>query len=139
MDILRRNTDYAIRALVNLGRNSMERPVPARELAKSENISHPLTSKLMQKLQKAGVVKSRMGPAGGFELRKDSSRINLLEVIETIQGRVALSGCFADEKFCDRSSFCLTKKKLQNLQDYIEKYFAELTLADLIEEKEESK
>ncbi|MBN2071591.1 MAG: Rrf2 family transcriptional regulator [Candidatus Krumholzibacteriota bacterium] len=135
MEILRRNTDYALRALVILGRTEQDMPVPASKLAEREKISYPLTCKLLQKLQKAKIVQSRMGPSGGFQLRRDSSDISLLEIIEAIQGRILVNACFSDDFLCEKSPTCLTKAKLQYLQDHLENYFSGLTLADIIEDK----
>lgn len=132
MEILRRNTDYAIRAMINLGRNRHQGPVTAKVLATGEGISYQLACKLMQKLHNARLVSSCRGPAGGYELSKDISTINLLEIIETIQGPLALNRCLNNEQDCERKTACPVIDKLNKLQETIEAFLSEITLDDLV-------
>lgn len=134
MEIIRRNTDYALRAMIHLGRMSNEGPVSTRDLAKKEDISYQLACKLMQRLSKEELVRSRLGPTGGFELGKEVSKINLLEIIETIQGPLVLNRCTTNERRCKRLPECPVNTRLCELQEYIEKYLGDVTLADLVDD-----
>ncbi|MCJ7728934.1 MAG: Rrf2 family transcriptional regulator [Sedimentisphaerales bacterium] len=73
MDIIRRNTDYALRATVELAGRFGREPVATKELARQQHIPYQLACKLLQRLHNAGIVRSTMGPAGGFKLNKDPS------------------------------------------------------------------
>ena len=70
MDILRRNTDYALRAMVHLATHWKDGASSARDLASTENISYTLVRKLMQQLIKTELVESSIGSKGGFSLNK---------------------------------------------------------------------
>jgi len=135
MDIVRRNTDYALRAMVNLTAHYGNEPVSTRTIAVEEDISYQLACKLMQKLQNAGLVKSCMGPKGGFVLAREPSRINLLEVIEAIQGPVSVNRCLLENNACPRRADCLISIKLESLQEYIENFLKDVTLAKVLESK----
>ena len=132
MDILRRNTDYALRAMSHLATHWKDGSSSARKLASAEDISYPLLRKLMQKLLKAKLVESSIGSKGGFSLSKQPSKINLLEIIETVQGPLRLNRCLLGVDICPRRKGCPVKTKLAKLQKYMERYLHGITLDDLL-------
>lgn len=138
MDVIRRNTDYALRAMVHLGRHYGQDTLSARQIAEDQDFSYALASKLMQRLQKAGLVESVMGAKGGFRLSRDPSQINLQEVIETIQGPISLSTCLLGVKTCCKYGTCPIRKKLGGLQQEISDYLEGTTLSELLSVRQES-
>ena len=93
MDVIRRNTDYALRLVVGLVENYGKAPVSARQLAKNQDVSYELACKLLQKLSSAKLVKSSMGAAGGFELAKrpeKSVSIRLLKPFKAVSASTAV-------------------------------------------------
>jgi Rrf2 family protein len=131
MDVLRRNTDYALRAVVNLTAHYGNEPVSTRTIAAEEDISYQLACKLMQKLQKAGLVKSCMGPKGGFQLIREPAMISLMEVVEAIQGPISLNRCLQGIDACTKQEGCSVRAKLVGLQESISGYLTGITLDEL--------
>ena len=135
MDILRRNTDYAMRAVVNLANHYGDGAVSTRAVADDEDIPYQLACKLMQKLHRSRLVESCMGPNGGFRLSRDPWKINLLDVIEAVQGTLSLNKCLLGVDFCPRKSTCPVSKKLVGLQAYISEYLSSIRLSELVESR----
>ncbi|MHC4461723.1 MAG: RrF2 family transcriptional regulator [Planctomycetota bacterium] len=133
MDVLRRNTDYALRAMVNLAGHYGNEPLSTRTIADKEDIPYQLACKIMQKLHNAGLVKSCMGPRGGFRLSRRPSKISLLELIEVIQGPVSLNKCLLSVDVCPRQPRCVVSTTLHELQQHIEHFLAGITLAKLLQ------
>jgi len=131
MDIIRRNTDYALRIMVDLAAHAGDGALSARQLAEQGRISYELTCKLLQRLQKAGLVKSAMGPKGGWMLLKNPARITLKKIVDTIQGPLRLNQCVLGVKSCPAQPGCPVSRKLVVLQRQIDEYFAGITLAEL--------
>ena len=132
MDFLRRNTDYALRAMVHLTGHYGQQPISTKEVAHAEDLPYQLACKLMQKLHKSKLVESCMGPKGGFRLSREPSKISLLEVIETIQGPVSLNRCLLRTDACPHQPKCVINRKLSQLQNYIACYLRSITLDELL-------
>lgn len=131
MDIIRRNTDYALRAAVELADKFGREPVATKQIADRQKIPYQLACKLLQRLHKAGIVKSEMGPAGGFSLGKAPSEITVRQVVEAIQGPVQLSRCLIAKSFCCLSGRCPINKELGRLQRKINTFLNGLTLKQM--------
>ena len=136
MDILRRNTDYALRAMVYLAKHYEDGLVSAREVSQKGDIPYQLASKLLQKLHKVGLIESSMGPKGGFRLSKALSDICLLEIIEAIQGKVLLSRCLLGDDICPHQKSCKVRTKLAELEKSINSYLGSVTLEKIVRQKE---
>ncbi len=133
MDVLRRNTDYALRAMVNLARNYKIKSVSTRQMAFEDDIPPQLACKVLQKLHNAKLVESCMGPKGGFRLSREPSKTNLLQVVTAIQGPVTLNRCLLGVGACPRQPSCMATEKLAGLQEYIDNYLRRITLDELLQ------
>lgn len=103
--MITRKTDYAIRCVLHLA-ESPEEVVMISEIAKQRNIPTSFLAKILQRLARAGIVKSLRGVKGGFTLAKKPVDISLLDVVEAIEGSVAMNICAVDKKMCGLSSTC---------------------------------
>jgi len=131
MDIIRRNTDYALRLMVRLAMSCKGDSVSTRVLAQEQGVSYQLACKLMQQLHEARLVESCMGPKGGFRLGRKPAEISLLDVIGVIQGPVSLNRCLLREAACPRRTQCPVRRKIGELQNRMDEYLGAVTLEEL--------
>ena len=133
MDIIRRNTDYALRLMTLLVDFSQQKEsLSARRLSEKAAVPYPLTCKLLQQLQKNEIVKSAMGPKGGYFLARSPSQISFLDVIQTIQGPISINRCFMGRYKCPLKGKCPLHRKLIGLQNGIIDSLQNTKLSELV-------
>lgn len=132
MDILRRNTDYALRLMVGLAQRRQDSSVSTRVLAQEQDVSYQLACKLMQQLHAAELVESCMGPKGGFRLSREPAEISLLDVVRVIQGPLSLNRCLLNATCCPRHRGCPVRARMGELQQRMDEYLGSVTLDDLM-------
>ncbi len=133
MNVLRKNTDYALRMMGNLAGNYGQNAVSVRMLARQEDVSYQFACKILQKLQGAGLVESAMGSAGGYRLCREPEKITMLDVIRAMQGNVVVNRCTDENDNCPRQANCPVSKVLCQLQQDIDEFFTKVTLEGLLD------
>lgn len=131
MPVIHRDTDYALRALALLAQGGEVVPVSA--LAEAEGVPEDFLRKIMQRLNRAGLVESVQGPFGGYKLIRDPGDVTLLDVTVAVQGPIAINACFADPRACRNLKLCGLRRQLMSLQQDMESRFADISLAGVIE------
>ncbi|MGD0283766.1 MAG: Rrf2 family transcriptional regulator [Dissulfurispiraceae bacterium] len=101
-----RETDYAIRCILYLSGKQGEISM-VEDIAREMQIPKSFLAKIVQKLSRASLVKSFRGVKGGFQLAMPPADISLLDVVEAIEGKVAMNVCALDRMLCSRSDTCL--------------------------------
>jgi Rrf2 family protein len=109
-----------------------DRVVSANEISESMSVPKTFLSKILQRLSKSRIVRSSQGVAGGFELVNKPDKVNILEVIEAIQGSAAVNVCAIDERNCDLSSTCPVHPVWVELREDIENKLKKESFARLI-------
>ena len=136
MDVIRRDTDYALRLAAQLaGEYAAGTPLSARVLARANHVSYPLACKLLQKLAAAGLVESTMGPKGGFALACAPEHITFRQVIEAVQGPISVVRCLMGDFNCPMKTRCPVGPKLGQMQEQINGFLKDVTLAEFLKTK----
>jgi FeS assembly SUF system regulator len=91
--------DYAVVIMSAAARTGGAR-VSATELAEQTGIPLPTTQKLLGRLASAGLFRSARGGGGGFVLNRQASEISLADVIEAVEGPIAMTTCLDDGRQC---------------------------------------
>ena len=132
MKLITRDTDYAVRALCYISRQKSE-IVSVNELVSCLDVPKPFIRKLLQVLNKKGILKSYKGKGGGFTLALDSKDITLVRLIEIFQGPLRLSDHNFKKRLCHDIQKCPLKKKLDKIEDYVRSELGQVTVAYLLE------
>jgi Rrf2 family protein len=103
--MISRETDYAVRCVLHLARTP-GRIVMIGEIAGACDVPRSFLAKILQRLARAGIVRSYRGAGGGFQLVGDAGQLSLRDVVETMQGPVALNTCAVEKERCSRSGAC---------------------------------
>ncbi len=92
-------------------------------------------AKVLQKLVKDGFLGSNRGPSGGFFLIGEPQNITLLQIYESIEGRIVVSRCPMGKKKCPLGS-CVFEDMTMKMTKEFRSYLESKTLADYMVEDE---
>jgi Rrf2 family protein len=116
-----------IHAMVIIARN--DKIINASQIAEMTNASRNHLAKVMLTLTKMGLVKSLRGPSGGFVLARKPEDIRLLEIYESIEGKILISECPGGKQVCPFTK-CIMNNVIQKVTIEIRDYFEKQTLKD---------
>ena len=123
--------DYAALMLATMAEHPQAHRTAA-ELAEETGISPPTVSKLLKTLAHAGLVVSRRGARGGYSLARAPGEISAVDVIEAIEGPLAVTECTLATGLCELETTCQLSSQWQHLSVAVRRALAEITLEDLI-------
>jgi Rrf2 family protein len=124
-------SQYGLRAMVYLARYR-DKVCPLKLISKKEKISFDYLEKIISKLEKSGLIKSKKGSQGGYFLAKNPKKIKINQIIRTLEGEKNLVKCLSKNYRCPLAKRCLTKNFWQKIQKSLEKTLNSITLADLV-------
>lgn len=133
MRLITKNTDYAMRAISYMaGQGNGVHSVS--DLSKDLKIPRPFLRKILQILNKNGILRSQKGKGGGFVLGLSPDRIFLIDLIKIFQGPVELSRCVIKRGICPDVRTCMLKRKIESIEQNVVKELKSITLASLLRE-----
>ncbi|HEV2485720.1 MAG TPA: Rrf2 family transcriptional regulator [Terracidiphilus sp.] len=103
---LTRAADYAVRVMIHLAAPHTEERVSLPELATATDAPESFLSKVLQALSRAGLITSRRGQSGGFQISQRGREASMLEVIEAIDGPICMNVCLISGRSCHRKAHC---------------------------------
>ncbi len=119
-----RKTDYALRAMQNLARRYyharsegiVPKPVPVLVIARDTGLSIRFLHGIVAKLSKGGLLKTVPGPKGGITLSKSPEAISILNIVESVEGKINLMNCFEHPENCGAADHCSIMSVLHTAQ-----------------------
>jgi len=127
--------EYASRAMLELSLNHADGPVHIRDISAAQDIPERFLEQILLQLKRAGYLRSKKGPNGGYYLSKAPSRISVAEVIRVMDGPLAPIDCVSvtAHEVCPREAFCGLKGLWKETRDAIARILERTTFADLAE------
>ncbi len=127
-----KQTDYGFVLLAELARRA-ERTSNAPELASATHLPLPMVAKILKLLARAGLVQSIRGVRGGYRLARDPRQIHAAEIVQALEGPVALTVCIEGSPGeCVHEHYCSVRGHWANVNRAIEQALRQVTLFSLI-------
>jgi len=101
-----RAADYAVRVMVHLASLPAGSRVQKNALVELSEAPESFLSKVLQRMVAKGLITSRRGGGGGFEIARPAQEVSVLTVVEAIDGPIHLNLCVPGASGCERSLAC---------------------------------
>ncbi len=131
---LTRGSEYAIRGMLYLARQPRGKKVMTGEIARASGVPDSFLAKVLQILARSGIVESCRGTGGGFSLLRPAGKITLRQIIEAVEGDIALNKCLVHKGACKRVGTCPAHKVWKEAQEQLLRVLDRANLADLARE-----
>lgn len=129
-----KKADYALIAMAHLALKPGS--ASAREIAESYEIPTELMAKVLQRLVRRGLLTSQQGARGGYQLAHAATGISVADVIQAIDGPVAVTACSTDEDRCGQFAKCNVRDPLWRISDIIVSALSRTMVSELASDVE---
>jgi FeS assembly SUF system regulator len=129
--------DYAVVILTAAASRSGSERLSASALAAETGVPLPTAQKLLGKLGQAGLLVAARGAGGGFSLSRPPSAITLADIIEAVEGPIAMTQCSGSEEAsdCALDARCRVKPHMNLVSRTVRGALAAITLDQLALER----
>jgi Rrf2 family protein len=133
---LTRGADYGARGMIRLAQDAPDRVMLVSDIAAREGLPESYLAKIFQELARSGIVRSHRGAGGGFSLARSAEHITLRQIVEAIEGPIALNTCLEQGQTdaCERMGVCSLYPVLKQAQEQLLSTLEGTTLAQLAAE-----
>ncbi|HEV8715083.1 MAG TPA: Rrf2 family transcriptional regulator [Candidatus Binatia bacterium] len=141
---LSKKSMYALRALTCLGSPDTPPLISIQEIAQRENIPKKFLEQVLLALNKAGLVQSNRGKAGGYALRSAPAGITLGDIVRAVDGPLSPLPCanpIAPVKCADCASLerCWLRELMTEVGEAVNTALDQITLVDICRRAAQSK
>jgi Rrf2 family protein len=136
--MLTKKSKYALKAMLYMARKN--ELVKIADLAKDENIPHKFLETILLELKRGGILMSKTGKQGGYELRQKPNEISFGQIIRLIDGPLAIVPCVSHLYYkrceeCIDETTCEVRKIMKVLRDQTSKILDGTTLEMALQNK----
>lgn len=133
-----RTLDYAVRCLIHMGGNPGYK-FSMKQISKTQHIPQNYLAKVMRRLVNRGILRSKVGPEGGYMLRKSPYELSLREVYEAIEGEIRIVDCMDDDGPCALYENCGQLPLWDKLKVSMIRILEDTTIGDMVNETRSGK
>jgi len=123
--------EFAVRGILHLACFHGHGPVPLEQICRRCNLARDYQAKIFGQLARAGLVTAVRGKGGGYLLARSPESISLLEVVEAVEGPLAVNLCQFDPPRCEETE-CPVRPVWAEVQEKVRSTLASKTLAELV-------
>jgi FeS assembly SUF system regulator len=123
-------TDYATLILARLACEPVQR-LTAAQIAAETGLAAPTVSKLLKQLHRRGLVQSTRGLHGGYLLARPADQISAAQILDALEGPMALTECASTASHCCIETTCLVGRAWQRVNQAIRRSLQEISLLEL--------
>jgi FeS assembly SUF system regulator len=125
--------DYAVVLMSAAARQCGSVPIHAGMLAEQTGIPGPTAQKLVSSLARAGLLVASRGSGGGVRLARPAAAISVADIIEAVEGPIALTSCVAEGRHdCSLEGSCKVQPHWGVVNGAVRGALAEISLASLV-------
>ncbi len=125
---------YGVRIMLELALYYDKSLLTVKNIGEKQAISEKYIEQIISTLNKAGLVRSHRGAAGGYRLANPPSAITVGQVLRVTEGDFDLVKCIGENaQVCSRREECVTADVWQEIKVAVENVVDNITLADLVE------
>ncbi|AJE04262.1 RrF2 family transcriptional regulator [Geobacter pickeringii] len=125
---------YGLRAIFDIAYNSGNLPAQVQDISRRQGISPRYLEQIFQGLKRAGILKSKRGPQGGYFLAKKPEEITVAAVLLATERDISLVECVSKKKKktdCSFDGSCVTQELWNEAGARLVAYFSSITIKDL--------
>jgi len=131
---LTKKADYGLMAMKHLAEKAADGACSAKDVAEAYGIPQEALAKILQRLVKAGLLRSQHGMNGGYSLARDAATISAFEVIRAIDGPLFITSCVTVRGECDQTNRCTIREPLRRVNQSIEEVLRSIKISEMREE-----
>lgn len=125
-----RQSEYAIKTVLELSIN-YDKNISAKTISERQDVPEFFLKKTIQLLVRAGIVQTQRGSRGGVKLIKSPEELTIADVLQAIEGTLALNVCLAEGNNCPNNNICRVRSILGRTQNAMIQELSKETFADL--------
>jgi Rrf2 family protein len=129
-----RKIEYALRAMIHLADNP-DGVARGLEIAERQQIPKYYLEKVIRDLMRRGLVRARRGPGGGYQLARTPETISFKDIIEAVEGPIALNVCMDGSNNCQLKPTCRMFRVWEEGQRVLLEVFSHTTLREVVDQQ----